>query len=225
VLLDAQMPEMDGFSVAAQMQQDPILAGTTVLMLSSADLAGDTVRCRELGIALHLMKPITQLELWDAIMKVLSRREPARSALLPAPPPTRLAPHGSLRILLAEDNAVNQKVVTRMLEKHDHSVVVVGDGHAVMAALAQESFDLVLMDVQMPGMGGLEATAIIREQERTRGTHLPIIALTASAMQGDREKCLAAGMDSYVVKPLQAQDLYAAIEQLLPGTAPSQISS
>ena len=215
VLLDAQMPEMDGFSVAAQMQQDPALAGTTILMLSSTDLAGDAVRCRALGIGLHLMKPIAQVELWDAIMLVLSRREPARSALRPAALPTRLAPHGPLRILLAEDNAVNQKVAMRMLEKHGHSVTVVGDGHAALAALAQASFDLVLMDVQMPGMDGLEATAVIREQERMRGTHLPIIALTASAMQGDREKCLAAGMDSYVVKPLQAQDLYAAMEQLL----------
>ncbi|HEY7493651.1 MAG TPA: response regulator, partial [Candidatus Tectomicrobia bacterium] len=120
-----------------------------------------------------------------------------------------------LRILLAEDNVVNQMVAVRMLENQGHTVVTVSNGHAVLEALAQPGFDLVLMDVQMPDLDGLEATAIIREQEQHDGTHIPIIAMTAHAMQGDRERCLAAGMDDYISKPMRATDLYATIERLL----------
>jgi signal transduction histidine kinase/DNA-binding response OmpR family regulator len=212
VLLDAHMPEMDGFTVATHMQQDPALAGTTILMLSSADLAGDAVRCREAGIARHLMKPITQAELWDAILMALGSDARAH-ATQPAPPVVQESPR-PLRILLAEDNRVNQQVALRILEKHGYAVVVVGDGQAALTALAQAQFDLVLMDIQMPGLDGLAATAAIRAREQ--GTHTPIIAMTAHAMRGDRERCLAAGMDSYVTKPLKAADLVAAIAQLLP---------
>ena len=124
--------------------------------------------------------------------------------------------HRPLRILLAEDNRVNQMVAVRILEKQGHAVVVVDDGQAALTALAQAAFDLVLMDVQMPGMDGLEATAAIRGQEKTQGAHVPIIAMTAHAMRGDRERCLAAGMDGYVSKPIKAEDLSAAIESLRP---------
>src|SRR5712691_5472229 len=198
VLLDAHMPEMDGFTVATHMQQDPALVGTTILMLSSADLAGDTARCREVGIARHLMKPITQAELWEAIVTVLGSAAHTHAA---PPTPSLPAVQGSqrpLRILLAEDNRVNQQVALRILEKHGHTVVVVGDGQAALAALAQAPFDLVLMDIQMPVLDGLAATATIRAQEQTQGTHMPIMAMTAHAMRGDRERCLAAGMDGYV---------------------------
>jgi signal transduction histidine kinase/DNA-binding response OmpR family regulator len=219
VLLDAHMPEMDGFTVAMHMQQDPALAGTTILMLSSADLAGDTARCRAVGIARHLMKPITQAELWDAILTALGGAAHTPAALPTVSPLTEPGAHRPLHILLAEDNRVNQRVALHTLEKQGHTVVVVGDGQAALTALAQAPFDLVLMDIQMPVLDGLAATAAIRAQEQTQGTHVPIIAMTAHAMRGDRERCLAAGMDGYVTKPLKATDLAAAIAQLRPAVS------
>jgi signal transduction histidine kinase/DNA-binding response OmpR family regulator len=214
VLLDAHMPEMDGFTVATHIQQDPALAGTTILMLSSTDLASDAARCREVGIVCHLMKPITQVELWDAILTALGNG--THEVWRTVSPPVEQGHQPPLRILLAEDNLVNQRVALRILEKQGHTVVVVGDGQAALTALAQASFDLVLMDIQMPALDGLAATAAIRAQEQTRGTHVPIIAMTAHAMRGDHEQCLAAGMDGYVTKPIKAADLTAAIAQLLP---------
>jgi CheY-like chemotaxis protein len=200
-------------------------------MLSSTDLAGDAARCREAGIAYHLMKPIAQADLWEAILAALG-------SVMHTVRPTTLAPHVEhghqqpLRILLAEDNLVNQRVALRILEKQGHTVVVVGDGQAALAALAQAAFDLVLMDIQMPILDGLAATAAMRAQEQTRGTHVPIIAMTAHAMRGDYEQCLAAGMDGYVTKPIKAADLTAAIAQLLPavqqtltGTPPIDVSA
>jgi two-component system sensor histidine kinase/response regulator len=221
VLLDAHMPEMDGFTVAMHMQQDSALAGTTILMLSSADLAGDAARCREVGIARHLMKPITQAELWDAIITALGVVAHAPAALPTVSPRTEPGADHPLHILLAEDNRINQRVALHTLEKQGHTVVVVGDGQAALTALAQAPFDLVLMDIQMPVLDGLAATAAIRAQEQTQGTHLPIIAMTAHAMRGDRERCLAAGMDGYVTKPLKTADLAAAIAQLLPASSPT----
>ncbi len=215
VLLDAHMPEMDGFTVAAQIKSDPTLSGATILMLSSQDLAADSARARELGIALYLTKPIMQAELGEAIRTVLTSQAPERPAPARAPHALEEVTHRPLRILLAEDTAVNQTLAVRMLEKRGHAVRVVGDGQAALDALAQQAFDLVLMDVQMPVMDGIEAAAAIRAQERTSGTHLPIIAMTAHAMQGDRERCLAAGMDGYVAKPMKAAELYAVIDGLL----------
>ena len=220
VLLDAHMPEMDGFTVAMHMQQDSALAGTTILMLSSADLAGDAARCREVGIARHLMKPITQAELWDAILTALGGAAYTPAALPTVSPRTEPGADRPLHILLAEDNRINQRVALHTLEKQGHTVVVVGDGQAALTALAQAPFDLVLMDIQMPILDGLAATAAIRAQEQTQGTHLPIIAMTAHAMHGDRERCLAAGMDGYVTKPLKTADLAAAIAQLRPVSSP-----
>jgi two-component system, sensor histidine kinase and response regulator len=188
-------------------------------MLSSADLPGDTGRCRQLGIARSLMKPITPAELQQALLTLLST--PDLCAEHPPLAPPRPGPDSRqrLQILLAEDNAVNQTLMARLLGKHGHQVVVVGTGREALAALAQQSFDLVLMDVQMPEMDGFEATAAIRAQERASGGHLPIIALTAHAMKGDHERCLAAGMDGYMAKPIKANELYAALDQLLPSTA------
>ncbi len=213
VLLDVHMPGMDGFTVATRIKQDPELAGATILMLSSADLMGDMTRGLELGIAISLTKPITQSELREAIMAALPRplREGANS-----PSMTRHAAVGSrqrLHILLAEDNPINQMVAMRMLEKRGHTVAAVADGRAALAALAQHAFDLALMDVQMPEMDGLATVAAIRAQELQTGGHLPIIALTAHAQQSDEERCLAAGMDGYLAKPISADDLYATIEQ------------
>jgi signal transduction histidine kinase/DNA-binding response OmpR family regulator/sensor domain CHASE-containing protein len=215
VLVDARMPDMDGFTLAARIQQDPHLAGATILMLSSSDLAGDATRCRELGIAVYLTKPITQAELWDAIMTALHvpHREPTPARLGEPYSPPEVERY--LRILLAEDNPINQTLATRMLEKQGHTVVVVGDGRGVLGALAHHTFDLVLMDVQMPVMDGLTATAIIRGQEQQMGGHLPIVAMTAYAMKGDAERCLAAGMDGYLSKPIKADELYATIDKAL----------
>ena len=215
VLVDAHMPDMDGFTLAARIHQDPQLAGATILMLSSSDLAGDATRCRELGIAVYLTKPITQTELWDAIMTALHMpsRAPTPACSAESNSPPEVEQH--LRILLAEDNPINQTLAARILEHQGHTVVVVGDGQGALDALARHTFDLVLMDVQMPVMDGIEATAIIRGQEQRLGGHLPIVAMTAHAMKGDAERCLAAGMDGYLSKPIKADELYAAIDKAL----------
>jgi PAS domain S-box-containing protein len=217
VLLDTRMPEMDGFTVAARLRQDPALVGATILMLSSTDLAGDAARCRELGIPIHLTKPIIQSDLWEAIMTALRRAAHDDHPTPSVPPPTPFGSPQGWRILLAEDNVVNQTLAVRMLEKRGHRVEVVGTGKAALAAVAQHSFDLILMDVQMPELDGFEATAAIRARERESGGHLPIIAMTAHAMKGDQERCLAAGMDGYVAKPMKAGELYAVIDRLLTG--------
>jgi len=221
LLLDNHMPEIDGFTLAERIKQQPELAGAIIMMLTSGGERGDAARCRELGIAAYLTKPIKQSELLDAILTVLGASAPSagRPALV-----TRHSIRESrsrLRILLAEDNAINQALAVSMLEKQGHSVAVAGNGRAALAALEQERFDLVLMDVQMPEMGGFEATTAIREQERATGQHLPIVALTAHAMKGDRERCLAAGMDGYVSKPIQVEELCAAIE----GFAPTEVNT
>jgi len=213
VLLDAQMPGMDGFTLAARMNQDLQGAGTVVMMLTSVGLRGDAARCRELGIAAYLMKPITQRELWEAMQTVLDRRlETAQSPLVTQHSVRER--HRRLHILLAEDNPVNQKLAVRLLEKWGHTVMAVGNGQEALEALLHQHFDLVLMDVQMPEMDGFEATAAIREHEQHSSSRIPIIAMTAHAMQGDRERCLAAGMNDYVVKPMKPADLHAAIERL-----------
>jgi CheY-like chemotaxis protein/HPt (histidine-containing phosphotransfer) domain-containing protein len=185
------------------------------MMLTSAGLRGDAARCRELGIAGYLTKPITQPELWEAIRAVLGRQAETTAS---APLVTRhsIREHRqTLHILLAEDNPVNQKLAVHLLEKQGHAVIAVRNGREALTALAQQPVDLVLMDVQMPEMDGLEATAAIRGQEQASGAHVPILAMTGYAMQGDRERCLAAGMDGYITKPIRATELYGAIERLL----------
>ncbi len=217
ILLDAQMPGMDGFGLTERMKQIPELAGATIMMLTSAGLRGDAARCRELGIAAYLTKPIKQSELLDAILLALGTLPPEAGR---TPLVTRHALRESrqrLRILLAEDNAVNQTLVVRLLEKWGHAVTVAGDGRAALAAVEKAGFggfDLVLMDVQMPELDGLEATTAIRAKEKASGGHLPIIAMTAHTMKGDRERCLAAGMDGYISKPVQAQELFEAVENI-----------
>ena len=231
VLLDAMMPEMDGFELAARIQEQPALSGATIMMLSSADRSGDVARCVRLGISTYLTKPVRPSDLLDAVVGALGqRREAPRAAsaaagvAADAQVAALSAAPRRLRILLAEDNPVNQKLAVYMLTKRGHSVFVAANGRLALEALDARPIDLVLMDVQMPEMGGFEATAAIRANERPRGTHLPIIAMTAHAMKGDRERCLAAGMDAYLSKPLRASDLFAAIDNvasLLP-PAPAQ---
>ncbi len=215
VLLDAQMPEMDGFTLAERIKENPELAGATIMMLTSIGRLGDAARCRELGIAAYLVKPIRQSDLLDAILMALGK--PVREAERPS-----LVTRHSLRearqkwhILLAEDNAVNQELVTRLLEKRGHTVVVARNGKEAVKVVEEQAFDLVLMDVQMPELDGFEATAAIREKERGTGRRLPIVALTAHAMKGDRERCLGAGMDGYISKPIQVKELFETVEGLL----------
>jgi two-component system sensor histidine kinase/response regulator len=216
VLIDALMPGMDGFELAAKIKADPALAGATIMMLTSAGQRGDATRCRELGIQAYLIKPIRQSELLDAILTTLGaprvgKRRPSlvtRHSLREARP--------KLRILVVEDNAVNQRLAVRLLEKQGHEVDVASNGREALEKLVRPpadapDFDLVLMDVQMPLMDGFEATAAIRREEEKTGRHLPIVAMTAHALKGDRERCLAAGMDGYVSKPLHAEELYAAL--------------
>jgi CheY-like chemotaxis protein len=224
VLLDAQMPEVDGFHVVKEMRQHSQLSSTIVVMLTSAGLRGDAARCRELGIHAYLPKPIKRSDLLEAIKTVLS--SPGRMKQAPG-----LVTVHSLResrrhlqILLAEDNRVNQLLATRLLEKAGHAVVLAETGTAALEALEKRSFDLVLMDVQMPEMDGLEATASVRLREQSTGKHIPIIAMTAHAMVGDKDRCLQAGMDAYISKPLSVKDLFATIEHLFPSSVePSRV--
>jgi signal transduction histidine kinase/DNA-binding response OmpR family regulator len=221
VLLDGEMPEADGFPLAQQIKDTPGLAGAVIVMLSSDHKPGDAGRCRELGIAAYLIKPVIESELLDAILAALQPREQTtmpESAAVPRP--QRVTGRG-LRILLAEDNAVNQKVAVGLLRSQGHSVVVANNGKEAIEALEKcgyEGFDIVLMDVQMPGMDGFEATAAIRERDRARGAHTPIIAMTAYAMTGDSERCLAAGMDGYVAKPIRVAALMEEIDRSLAKT-------
>ena len=214
ILLDSQMPGMDGFEVAEQLKRDPGLS-STIMMLTSSNRSGDKARCHDLGIACYLVKPVTQSELRGAILTALFSRAPAEEHPRPvAPAVPDAARSRSLRILLAEDNLVNQLVAVRMLEKRGYTVELASNGLEALASLERTSFDLVLMDVQMPEMGGFEATAAIREKEKKTGRHMPIVALTAHALNDDRDRCLAAGMDAYVSKPFLAHELFETIERL-----------
>jgi signal transduction histidine kinase/CheY-like chemotaxis protein len=217
ILMDMHMPAMDGFELTQRIRQSHYPFTITIMMLSSAGHRGDAARCQELGIAAYLLKPIRQSELREAIARVLGARE-QHGAI---PLITRYSlqdarePSASLHVLLAEDNRVNQRLATRLLEKRGHSVVVAADGREALAAIEKEGFDLVLMDLQMPEMDGFEATVAIREKEKAGGARLPIVALTAHAMKGDREKCLAAGMDGYLTKPIRTVELDEVLKKYL----------
>ena len=219
ILLDAMMPEMDGFELARWIKGEKEFAAATVMMLSSAAVRLDGTRCRELGLACYLSKPVTKAELWNALVTAL-RLSPADQKH-PERDRSGVAVSG-LRILIAEDNPVNQRLAARVLEKKGHAVLVVDNGKQALEALEKGSYDLVLMDLQMPEMGGMEATACIRLREHETGGHLPIIALTAHAMKGDRERCLAHGFDGYVPKPIRTDDLLKAIDALIPPRVKSE---
>ena len=213
-LVDFQMPDLDGFGLAQQIKKRPELATTMIMMLSSVGHRGDGTRFREIGVASYLTKPVRQSVLLDAMLSVLAAKDapPDRQVLVTRH--TLNEARRSLRILLAEDNAVNRQLVTALLTKRGHTSVSVVNGREAVAAVANGGFDLVLMDVQMPEMDGLQATAAIRKAEQATDTHVPIVALTAHAMKGDREACLAAGTDEYLSKPVNATELFALIETL-----------
>ncbi len=221
VLLDLMMPQMNGFALTERIRQTPDLSETPIIMLSSAWNSEGDGRCRELGIDHCLIKPVKQSDLLDAIVTIL---RVATADENPAQADTRDQPAqvSALKILLAEDGLVNQKVAVNLLELRGHRVTVANNGQEALNKLENESFDVVLMDVQMPIMDGLEATGLIRQREQVSGAHIPIIAMTAHAMKGDRERCLAAGMDGYIPKPIRAQDLYTAVEAITAGLQESQ---
>jgi len=240
VLLDVKMPGMDGFAVAEAMAPNPHMAGATIVMLTSDDRGQDQGRCDALGLSAYMIKPITKRDLLRNLQRALRRRDAVVAPAVAAPvssAPT-IAPVAAdataatadaatageaaprkLRVLVAEDNEVNVRLSVALLGKLGHTATVVGDGEAAVTAQAREPFDLILMDVQMPVMGGMEATRLIRDAEAaaTGQPHVPIVALTARAMKGDREECLASGMDDYVTKPVRLAELAAAIARQVPG--------
>jgi signal transduction histidine kinase/DNA-binding response OmpR family regulator len=212
VLTDMHMPGMDGFGLVQEIRRRPEILPVTVVMLTSAGHSGDAEHCRKLGIHSYLYKPVRRQELLAAILRALGHPQtiPSPLAVAPAVPQAR-----SLHILLAEDNRTNQTVATRMLQKMGHSTVVAGNGKEALLLVTTHRFDLILMDIQMPEMDGLTATRKIRARERETQLHLPIIAMTAHAMKGDRERCIEAGMDGYVSKPISSKEVGEAIAGIL----------
>jgi CheY-like chemotaxis protein len=209
VITDAHMPEQDGFHLAGELRRNPQCSATAIIMLTSTSESRDPARCRDLGLAAYLTKPVSPGELRLLICKVLEGK-PEAPVVVASP----VEPHAAAarNILLAEDNRVNQMVAVRLLERRGHRVTVAANGRDAVAASQREPFDLVLMDVQMPEMDGFEATAMIRGAEAGTARHLPIFALTAHAMKGDDERCRAAGMDGYLAKPICPADLYAVVD-------------
>ena len=222
ILLDYQMPGMDGIELAQQIRSNPRFATATILMLSSGGGPEEAIRARQTGISICLFKPFKQSELLAAILKALgkaSRPDDRQGPLAPSAPSPVIP---TLRVLLAEDNRVNQVVATRLLEKQGHTVVTVENGRDAVAAAEKQSFDLALLDLQMPEMDGLQAVGLIRQNEKATGRcRLPVIALTAHAMRGDRERCLAAGMDGYISKPINRKELFMVIENVLQTCRPA----
>ncbi|MEX0937747.1 MAG: PAS domain-containing protein [Pirellulales bacterium] len=221
IVLDAHMPGTDGFTLARQIQDQPELVGAIIMMLSSADRLDDVSRCSELGISARLLKPVKQSELFDVIAELLDQ-SPDQKKGTPHQPAMDQPPMRPLSILLAEDSVVNRKLAVALLTKRGHRVTVVSNGDEAIQAAMTERFDLILMDVQMPHTDGLEATRRIRQWEQSQGRHVPIVAMTAHAMKGDRGKCLEAGMDDYIAKPVRARMLFDTIEALVNGTGPSE---
>jgi CheY-like chemotaxis protein len=204
------MPEMNGWQMAEKIAEDSDTPNTPIILLSSAGLGrADPERIEALHVISILPKPVKQFELWDAVNLALGM-SPSDKEHLVAPSP----PVSSLELLVAEDSEMNQRLLGRLLEMKGHQATFVDDGQAAVDRYESGVFDVILMDVEMPVMGGLEATRAIRRKEQSTGAHTPIIALTAHAMKGDRERCLEAGMDAYVSKPIQAEDLFRTIDQL-----------
>jgi len=216
VIIDAHMPKLDGFTLAEKIQKNASLQNAKTIMLTSAGMPGDAARCRKLGFSAYLTKPVNQSDLLDSIM--LTLHPPKKSKV-----PTQLITKHSLhetplhtRILLAEDNLINQKLAKKLLEKKGYRLSVADNGKEAFSIWEKGQIDLILMDVQMPKMDGLDTTKAIRKKEIKTGQHIPIIAMTAHAMQEDKRKCFDAGMDAYLPKPLNPEELFDAIENMLP---------
>jgi two-component system, sensor histidine kinase and response regulator len=212
-LIDGQMPRMDGFMLAGRMKHDRRFASTPIIMLTSAGRPEEIARCRQLGIRMHVTKPIKQSDLLDAIVSVIGQGARKAGA---EPRPSITPADRVLRVLVAEDNPVNRRLAVRTLEKRGHSVETAPNGRVALEMLAEPArrrFDVVLMDVQMPEIDGLSATVTIRQREKIAGGHVPIVAMTAHALAGDRERCLDAGMDDYLSKPIHPAELVTAVER------------
>ena len=228
IIMDYHMPDMDGLQLAERMQEFPGVVASSIMMLTSGGQTGDIAKCRELGLAAYVTKPLSQRALYETVAQVIGAGVIAqglvvssthKDSIIMSNPfsPDTAAPQLSLKVLLAEDNFVNQKLAMTMLKKRGHQVTIANDGVEAVALLDRESFDVVLMDVHMPNMGGFDATAQIRGIERATGrARVPIIALTALAMSGDKEKCLEAGMDGYLTKPISSAELIGALTSLFP---------
>ena len=218
IIMDVNMPELDGFQVIEQIRADDKFKDITIMMLSSASRTADAEKCKQLGVASYMSKPITQSTLLDNIVTVLSESSAKIRMNRPMMGRKELPKQNRIKILLVEDNTVNQKLAVRLLEKIGHDVGVANNGIEALDAVEREHFDLVLMDVQMPEMDGLQATEEIRKREAefSGDKHIPIVALTAHAMSGDWERCLKSGMDGYVTKPLDPALLAAEIEKIIP---------
>ena len=228
VVLDARMPGIDGLALAERILHTPELSPARIILLTSDDLHGEVARFRELGIAAYAMKPVQQEELLEIIYRALSRPVPIEAATVhtarpegeDGPPPVPAESAASavrLHILLAEDNEFNQHLIDHLLRRRGHDVVVARDGRRALEALDLGSFDLMLLDIQMPEFDGFQVIEAVRRRERAEGGHLPVVALTAHSMKGDRERCLRAGMDDYLSKPIRSADLFAVIERALAG--------
>jgi CheY-like chemotaxis protein len=209
VLLDEQMPAMDGLEFIDRIRADASLKDTAIVMLTSADQGASAARCRHQGVAVYLTKPVRIAELFVSIQKVLGTRQP-QPARRPPGFETKPADH-SMRILIAEDNRINRRLAVAMLEKLGHQVAVATNGVEALEAWRSSDFDLIFMDVQMPELDGFETTQRIRSEETSSGKHVHIVAMTANAMAGDSELCLAAGMDDYLSKPISRQALELSI--------------
>jgi PAS domain S-box-containing protein len=224
ILLDSHMPHMDGFQLAERIKQDPRLQNPVIVMLTSAGQRGDAARCRELGIAAYLVKPALRFELFEAIRTAIGVGVRGRGREHVVTRHSLREDRQRLRILVAEDNLVNRELVVRLLERRGHVVAVASNGREVLDALdhsGSAAYDLVLMDVEMPEVDGFQTTAAIRERENATNSRIPIIALTAHAIKGDRERCLAAGMDGYISKPIRTEELFDTLDRFIP-RAPSE---
>ena len=228
IIVDSQMPGMDGFTLIERIKKELKLTTATIMMLTSGPQPGDTARCRALGVAAYLTKPISESELHDAVLRVLGPRAAPARPRHPAVPLSAEMASRARKVLVVEDNAVNRLLAVRLLEKMGHEPRAAAGAREALDALESESFDAVLMDVQMPEMDGLEATSVIRRREKASGGHVPIIAMTAHAMPGDRERCLEGGMDGYIAKPISRKDLMSVLESVaespeLPMADPGQV--
>jgi CheY-like chemotaxis protein len=220
VLLDYQMPQMDGLQLAERIRKEHLAPDAAFVLLTSVGYLCDSETCRRLGIVQRLTKPVSPMELREVVVRALAPTASGQPAIQTQPAPPTVAAGASLNILLAEDNPVNQRLAARILEKLGHKVVLANNGREAVDLFERETFSAILMDVQMPELDGYRATALIRAREQDLNlARTPIVGVTAHAMKGDREKCLAAGMDDYVSKPVKSSDLRESLERLVPGLA------
>jgi CheY-like chemotaxis protein/HPt (histidine-containing phosphotransfer) domain-containing protein len=225
-ILDMEMPEMDGATLGREIKRDADLRPTILVLLSSSGRRGDAKRMEEIGFAAYLTKPVKSVQLHDCLALAVGSKS-STPGIPSVPIITRHsvveARKQKIRLLLAEDNITNQKVALKILEKAGYRAEAVSNGKEVLTALEKNPYDLILMDVQMPEMDGFETTAAIRHKEKEKGGYLPIVAMTAHAMKGDRERCLEAGMDDYLSKPIQPKELMEVIERQLKGARPAEM--